>query len=284
MRYRVLGPVEVEGDGVTLGVGGPQQRRLLGVLLVHFGQVVSADRLVDALWSEDSRPEGALRSVPTYVSRLRAVLGNGSIVAEGSGYRLDPADGERDTGRVRGVDHRSGSVASRSGDRLLRAGPGSVAGTRVRRVHRRVVGVGRVEAARGDATGGTRAACRGVDRDRPPEPGPSRPRRPQRRESVAGATGEPADASPSCHRSTGRSAARVPRVPATSGRRDRPRSVRRVGQVGPFDRRRRRVTDRQPAWSTASGVHPPCRPSGKVPSAACTRRPSRARTAGWRSR
>ncbi len=92
----MLGPVEVERDGVTLGVGGPQQRRLLGVLLVNFGQVVSADRLVDALWSDDSRPEGASRSVPTYVSRLRAVLGNGSIVAEGSGYRLDANGGRRD--------------------------------------------------------------------------------------------------------------------------------------------------------------------------------------------
>ena len=96
MLYRVLGPVEVERDGVTLGVGGPQQRRLLGMLLIHFGQVVSTDRLVDALWTDDGRPEGASRSVPTYVSRLRAVLGNGSIVAEGSGYRLDAADGRRD--------------------------------------------------------------------------------------------------------------------------------------------------------------------------------------------
>ena len=89
------------------------------------------------------------------------------------------------------------------------------------------------------------------------QPGRSRPRRPRRRASVAGAPGEPADASPSCHRSPGRGAARVPHVPGASRRRDRPRSVRRVGQVGTFDRRRRRVTDRQPAWSTASWVHPP---------------------------
>jgi DNA-binding SARP family transcriptional activator/WD40 repeat protein len=96
MRYRVLGPVEVECDGLALAVGGPQQRRLLGVLLVHFGQVVSADRVVEALWSDDSRPEGASRSIPTYVSRLRAVLGNSTVVAAGAGYRLDAADGERD--------------------------------------------------------------------------------------------------------------------------------------------------------------------------------------------
>jgi DNA-binding SARP family transcriptional activator/WD40 repeat protein len=89
MRYRVLGPVEFERDGVGVGVGGPQQRRLLGVLLVNRNHVVSSDRLADALWSADAPPVGASRSLPTYVSRLRSVVGNGRVVAQASGYRLD---------------------------------------------------------------------------------------------------------------------------------------------------------------------------------------------------
>src|SRR4051794_5888291 len=89
MRYRVLGPVEIERDGLSVGVGGPQQRRLLGVLLVHRNQVVSSDRLVEALWSADGPPVGASRSLPTYVSRLRSVVGDGRVVAQASGYRLE---------------------------------------------------------------------------------------------------------------------------------------------------------------------------------------------------
>src|SRR4051812_6232220 len=89
MRYRVLGSIEVESNGDQLGLGGPQQRRLLGLLLLNRNRVVSADGLIDALWSSESTPAGAARSVPTYVSRLRAALGNDSIIAQGAGYRLD---------------------------------------------------------------------------------------------------------------------------------------------------------------------------------------------------
>jgi WD40 repeat protein/DNA-binding SARP family transcriptional activator len=50
--------------------------------------MVSADRLVDALWPDGAAPDGAARSVMTYVSRLRGALGNGHIVTSGPGYRL----------------------------------------------------------------------------------------------------------------------------------------------------------------------------------------------------
>ena len=33
MRFRLLGPIEVERDPVAVAIGGPQQRRLLAVLL-----------------------------------------------------------------------------------------------------------------------------------------------------------------------------------------------------------------------------------------------------------
>jgi DNA-binding SARP family transcriptional activator/WD40 repeat protein len=89
MRYRVLGPVVVERDGVAVALGGPQQRRLLGAMLVHRDRVVSVERLVEVLWPGEAVPPGAARSTMTYVSRLRAALGDGAIVTVGAGYRLD---------------------------------------------------------------------------------------------------------------------------------------------------------------------------------------------------
>ena len=92
MQYRMLGPIEVSADGVAVGIGGPQQRRLLGLLVTQRGRVVPTQRMVDVLWPEGEAPEGAARSVLTYVSRLRSALGDGSIVNQASGYRLDMND------------------------------------------------------------------------------------------------------------------------------------------------------------------------------------------------
>ena len=89
MRYEVLGPVEARLDDVVLTVGGPQQRRLLALFLSRPGQSFSTDRLVDCLWPDGMAPDGAARSVMTYVSRLRAALGDSSISTAQEGYRLD---------------------------------------------------------------------------------------------------------------------------------------------------------------------------------------------------
>jgi DNA-binding SARP family transcriptional activator/WD40 repeat protein len=88
VRFKVLGSIDVERDGAGVPVGGPQQHRLLGVLLIDRGHTVSTDRLVDAVWPDRDAPSGAARSVMTYVSRLRAAIGDGYVVTHGSGYRL----------------------------------------------------------------------------------------------------------------------------------------------------------------------------------------------------
>ena len=50
VRFRMLGPLEVlDDDGRPLALGGAKQRALLAVLLLHAGQAVSADRLIDEL-------------------------------------------------------------------------------------------------------------------------------------------------------------------------------------------------------------------------------------------
>ena len=90
MRYKALGPLEVERDGVPVPIRGPQLRRLFAVLVSQRGRQVSGDRLVEVMWADGSAPDGAARSVMTYISRLRSALGDGAIVTEGTGYLLDP--------------------------------------------------------------------------------------------------------------------------------------------------------------------------------------------------
>src|SRR4051812_13145756 len=73
MWVRLLGPVELEVDGASIGVGGPRAQAVLAVLAVRAGEVVTADWLIDQLWGE--RPPRAARvSLQAYVSRLRRFL------------------------------------------------------------------------------------------------------------------------------------------------------------------------------------------------------------------
>src|SRR5438105_2363402 len=59
VEFRILGPLEVVQDGRLLALGGAQQRALLVVLLIHRGNVVSTDRLIDELWGERAPPTAA---------------------------------------------------------------------------------------------------------------------------------------------------------------------------------------------------------------------------------
>ena len=98
IEFRVLGSLEVvEGDR-PLALGSPQQRALLAVLLVHRGEPVSSDRLVDALWGEQA-PASAVKIVQGYVSNLRRVLGEGLLVTRGHGYLLQAEPGQIDLDR-----------------------------------------------------------------------------------------------------------------------------------------------------------------------------------------
>ena len=58
MEFRILGPLEAWDGGCEVSLGGPKPRALLAVLLLHPNEVVSADRLIDEIWGEDS-PERA---------------------------------------------------------------------------------------------------------------------------------------------------------------------------------------------------------------------------------
>jgi predicted ATPase/DNA-binding SARP family transcriptional activator len=96
VEYRILGPLEVVEGGRTLLVNGTRERALLAILLIHAGEVVSADRLVDELWGSDlpASPSNALQVV---VSRVRKMVGaSPALVTRKPGYVLDVAPGELD--------------------------------------------------------------------------------------------------------------------------------------------------------------------------------------------
>jgi DNA-binding SARP family transcriptional activator/WD40 repeat protein/tRNA A-37 threonylcarbamoyl transferase component Bud32 len=103
MHIRVLGAIDVETSGGFAPIGGPQQRRLLAVLLLHRGRAVSTDRLVDALWPDGDPPDGATRSIRTYVSRLRVAMPGISLTPRDAGYRLDLRDADVDADRFDAV-------------------------------------------------------------------------------------------------------------------------------------------------------------------------------------
>ena len=98
MDFRVLGPLEVGGDGGPVELGGVKQRSLLAMLLLHAGEVVSTDRLVDALWGA-SPPLRSGKSIQVYVSRLRKTLADDRLVTRPPGYVLHVEPAEFDLAR-----------------------------------------------------------------------------------------------------------------------------------------------------------------------------------------
>jgi DNA-binding SARP family transcriptional activator len=97
VEYRVLGPLEVLDDARPLDLGAPRQRALFAFLLLHANEVVSTDRLAEALWPVEI-PRTAAKAIQVYVSALRKALGSARDLLEtrGPGYVLRVAPGELD--------------------------------------------------------------------------------------------------------------------------------------------------------------------------------------------
>jgi hypothetical protein len=95
MEFRILGSFEVIGSAGLNDLRGARRRGLLACLVVHVGQPLSTDRLVEELWGGGGSG-GAARTVQTYVSQLRRLLGDeeASLLTRPGGYvlEIDPAD------------------------------------------------------------------------------------------------------------------------------------------------------------------------------------------------
>ncbi len=90
LEIRLLGPFEVLAGGTLADVGGSKRQALLAMLALRHGRVGHVDWLVDGLWGEElpAAPRNALHH---HIARLRAALGEGSIVGSPDGYALRDA-------------------------------------------------------------------------------------------------------------------------------------------------------------------------------------------------
>ncbi|MEZ0581315.1 BTAD domain-containing putative transcriptional regulator [Nocardioides sp. MH1] len=102
MDIRLLGPFEVESRGGPVALGGPRQRAVVAVAALAAPDVVSTDRLVDAIWGERP-PANPLPTLQVFVSKLRKALAaageDGVLESRAPGYRLRIDVGDTDVGR-----------------------------------------------------------------------------------------------------------------------------------------------------------------------------------------
>jgi YVTN family beta-propeller protein len=97
VEFRILGPLEVRDDGREVSIRGRKLQSLLALLLLHRGEVVSRDRLIDDLWGEEP-PATAAKTLQVHVSRLRRELGD-AVVSHGGGYLIRVEPGQLDLER-----------------------------------------------------------------------------------------------------------------------------------------------------------------------------------------
>ncbi len=115
VQFHVLGEVEAYLDGRRLDVGHARQRCVLASLLVDVNHVVTADRLIDRVWT-DEPPLRARNALASYVSRLRRALGeDGSVrIAQRSGaYTLETDAHAIDLHRFRQLVHQAHASTDR---------------------------------------------------------------------------------------------------------------------------------------------------------------------------
>ena len=93
LEFRILGPLDVLDDDRRVELGGARQRAVLAILLLHRGETVSVDRIVDLMWGERP-PATAVKTVQVYVSHLRRALVEDVVVSSSGGYAL-AVDAER---------------------------------------------------------------------------------------------------------------------------------------------------------------------------------------------
>ena len=67
-EFLILGPFEVRRAGNPVPIRAGRHRALLAVLLLEANSVVSADRLIDALWDGEP-PAAAANTLQAYVSQ-----------------------------------------------------------------------------------------------------------------------------------------------------------------------------------------------------------------------
>lgn len=83
-------------------LGGPKQRVVLAHLILNANHVVTADRLIDAIWG-DEPPDTARNTLQTYIRHLRKGLGAQRIQHRSAGYALIADSGAVDVHRFQSL-------------------------------------------------------------------------------------------------------------------------------------------------------------------------------------
>ena len=110
MKYRVLGPLEVDAGAGPLPLAGKPQA-LMALLLLHANETLSADRIAEEL---------ACEAVEDVVSRLRGILPEDVLETHWGGYRLRVPDGALDLQRFEALARQAGRAEPEQAARLLR--------------------------------------------------------------------------------------------------------------------------------------------------------------------
>ncbi|MDH6567111.1 DNA-binding SARP family transcriptional activator/uncharacterized protein HemY [Streptomyces sp. SAI-117] len=118
LQVRLLGPVEVWEGNRRAPLGGVRPLAVLSALVVHLGEVLSTERLVDCVWDEQA-PATASALVATHVSAVRRALAR---VGEAEVIRTRPP------GYVADLD--ASQVDARRFEELLASGRARAAGGR----------------------------------------------------------------------------------------------------------------------------------------------------------
>ncbi|WP_345433737.1 AfsR/SARP family transcriptional regulator [Actinoallomurus vinaceus] len=99
VRFTILGPVEVSAGDHDLPRATPRHRAVLAYLLLNARTVMSADRLIDAVWGQ-TPPDTARAQVHAAVTAIRRVLRAAGaeevLVTRAAGYVALPAPGQLD--------------------------------------------------------------------------------------------------------------------------------------------------------------------------------------------
>jgi DNA-binding SARP family transcriptional activator len=118
LEFRILGPLEVLKDGVSVPLAGQKQRALLALLLVRANDVVPTDRLVEQLWGDDA-PRTASTSLQNFVSQLRKALGPEALETRAPGYRVQVDPEQLDLSRFDRLVRRAREAEAADRARLL---------------------------------------------------------------------------------------------------------------------------------------------------------------------
>lgn len=117
MYFQLLGTLKVQRNGNRIDVDGLRQQRLLAMLLLDVNRVVSADRLIEAMWDGEP-PATARRQLHNAVAAVRRALASAKhiVVKDGPGYRIHADPQDVDAHRFTSMISRLGTDGGRGAD------------------------------------------------------------------------------------------------------------------------------------------------------------------------